>query len=198
MCEHPSPSTAKSKLPGMTYTHLTRDERYQIAILVKAGHDQSKIAEVMNRHRSTISRELRRNRGQRGYRPKQAHELPMKPGLLSMSGSVSCGALNRSAADLKSAACPRSATRASTAASMPTSVVAARSTAPCVVRKREENATGVANGAAPSPTRYRLISAQLSWICGGYFTTFVQSVTKSIHRQLIAAGRRLGTPKSAK
>ena len=75
MCEHPSPSTAKSKLPRMTYTHLTQDERYQIAILAKAGHDQSQIAEVMNRHRSTISRELRRNRGQRGYRPKQAHEF---------------------------------------------------------------------------------------------------------------------------
>jgi len=75
MCEYPSPSTAKSKLPGMTYTHLTRDERYQIAILAKAGHDQSEIADVMNRHRSTISRELRRNRGQRGYRPKQAHEF---------------------------------------------------------------------------------------------------------------------------
>jgi IS30 family transposase len=50
----------------MTYTHLTRDERYQIAILAKAGHDQSRIANVMNRHRSTISRERRRNRGQRG------------------------------------------------------------------------------------------------------------------------------------
>ena len=57
----------------MTYTHLTQDERYQIAILAKAGHDQSEIAEVMDRHRSTISRELRRNCGQRGYRPKQAH-----------------------------------------------------------------------------------------------------------------------------
>src|SRR5258706_1439258 len=75
MCEYPSPSTAKSKLPGMTYTHLTRDERYQIAILAKAGHDPSEIADVMNRHPSTISRELRRNRGERGYRPKQAHEF---------------------------------------------------------------------------------------------------------------------------
>jgi len=75
MCEHPSPSTTTSKLPGMTYTHLTRDERYQIAILTKAGHGQSEIAELMKRHRSTISRELRRNRGQRGYRPKQAHEF---------------------------------------------------------------------------------------------------------------------------
>ena len=59
----------------MNYTHLTQPERYQIAILYKAGHDQSEIARVMNRHPSTISRELRRNRGQRGYRPKQAHEF---------------------------------------------------------------------------------------------------------------------------
>jgi IS30 family transposase len=60
----------------MNYTHLTQDERYQIAILIKAGHNQqSEIARVMNRPPSTISRELRRNRGQRGYRPKQAHEF---------------------------------------------------------------------------------------------------------------------------
>jgi IS30 family transposase len=58
----------------MTYTHLTQDERYQIAILAKAGHDQSEIARLMSRHKTTISRELRRNRGLRGYRPKQAHE----------------------------------------------------------------------------------------------------------------------------
>ena len=59
----------------MNYTHLTRDERYQIAILRKAGHKQTDIARLMNRHPSTISRELRRNRGQRGYRPKQAQAL---------------------------------------------------------------------------------------------------------------------------
>ena len=47
----------------MTYTHLTQDERYQIAILAKAEHDQSAFAQVMNRHKSTISRALRRNRG---------------------------------------------------------------------------------------------------------------------------------------
>jgi transposase, IS30 family len=61
----------------MTYTHLTQDERYQIAILVKANHDQSSIADLLNRHKSTISRELRRNRGLRGYRPKQAHTLAL-------------------------------------------------------------------------------------------------------------------------
>ena len=56
----------------MNYTHLTQDERYQIAILNKAGHDQSDIARVMNRHKSTIGREMQRNRGERGYRAKQA------------------------------------------------------------------------------------------------------------------------------
>jgi IS30 family transposase len=59
----------------MKYTHLTQDERYQIAILAKAGHDQSDIARVMNRHKSSIGREMKRNRGERGYRPKQAHEF---------------------------------------------------------------------------------------------------------------------------
>ncbi|MBI1772142.1 MAG: IS30 family transposase [Burkholderiales bacterium] len=59
----------------MTYTHLTQDERYQIYILKKAGHKQSEIAEVMGRSRSTISREIKRNSGGRGYRPKQAQQL---------------------------------------------------------------------------------------------------------------------------
>jgi IS30 family transposase len=62
----------------MRYTHLTQAERYQIQILQKAGHDQSVIAKLMNRHKSTISRELRRNRGLRGYRPKQAHEFAIE------------------------------------------------------------------------------------------------------------------------
>lgn len=61
----------------MTYTHLTQDERYQIYILKKAGHRQSEIAEVMGRSRSTISREIKRNSGGRGYRPKQAQQLSM-------------------------------------------------------------------------------------------------------------------------
>jgi transposase, IS30 family len=59
----------------MTYTHLTQDERYQIHILKKAGHGQHDIAALMNRHPSTISRELSRNSGQRGYRTRQAQRL---------------------------------------------------------------------------------------------------------------------------
>ena len=59
----------------MSYTQLTREQRYQIYALMKAGHDQTRIAEIVSCHKSTISRELARNRGQRGYRPKQAHEI---------------------------------------------------------------------------------------------------------------------------
>jgi IS30 family transposase len=42
---------------------------------MKAGHDQSQIAKLLDRHKSTISRELSRNTGSRGYRPKQAFEM---------------------------------------------------------------------------------------------------------------------------
>jgi IS30 family transposase len=59
----------------MAYTHLTQAERYQIEVLRKAKHNQSEIATLLGRDKSCISRELRRNRGQRGYRSKQAHSL---------------------------------------------------------------------------------------------------------------------------
>jgi IS30 family transposase len=59
----------------MNYTHLTQDERYQIAILNKAGHEKSDIARMMNRSKSTIGREMKRNCGARGYRPQQAQAL---------------------------------------------------------------------------------------------------------------------------
>jgi IS30 family transposase len=61
----------------MSYTHLTQDERYQIHILKQANHSQSEIAKLIRRDKSSISREFRRNCGQRGYRPKQAHELSL-------------------------------------------------------------------------------------------------------------------------
>lgn len=57
------------------YTQLTREERYQISALKAAGHNQIEIAKVIGRHKSTISRELARNSGLRGYRPKQANSF---------------------------------------------------------------------------------------------------------------------------
>lgn len=56
----------------MTYQHLSQEERYQIYILMKDGKTQSQIAQLLDRHKSTISRELSRNTGARGYRPRQA------------------------------------------------------------------------------------------------------------------------------
>ena len=59
----------------MSYCQLTENERYQIYALKKAGHSQQEIARLVGRSPSTISRELRRNAGLRGYRPKQAQNL---------------------------------------------------------------------------------------------------------------------------
>lgn len=57
------------------YTQLTRDQRYQMYDLRQAGKDQTEIAESLRVHKSTICRELKRNVGLRGWRPKQAHEM---------------------------------------------------------------------------------------------------------------------------
>jgi len=56
----------------MSYTQLTSAKRYQIYALMKAGQNQTQIAAVVACHKSTISRELRRNSGYKGYRPRQA------------------------------------------------------------------------------------------------------------------------------
>jgi len=57
----------------MSYTQLTQEQRYQIYALLKMGHNRTEIAAVIEMHKATISRELGRNSGLRGYRPKQAH-----------------------------------------------------------------------------------------------------------------------------
>jgi len=57
------------------YTQLTQGQRYQIYAFLKAGFLQTQIASEIGVHKSTISREIRRNRGKKGYRPKQANLL---------------------------------------------------------------------------------------------------------------------------
>ena len=57
------------------YQQLTCEQRCQIYGLQKAGFKQREIANEVGVNKSTISRELRRNRGQRGWRPKQVQEL---------------------------------------------------------------------------------------------------------------------------
>ncbi len=56
------------------YSQLTQEQRYHIFGLKKAGNSQTNIADEVGVHKSTISREVRRNRGERGYRPQQAHK----------------------------------------------------------------------------------------------------------------------------
>ncbi len=46
----------------MTYCQLTSEERYMLAALRKQGYNGSQIAAALGRHRSTVSRELNRNR----------------------------------------------------------------------------------------------------------------------------------------
>lgn len=54
--------------------HLTKEQRYVISTLYKLGISQKVIAEEIGVHKSTISRELQRNKSKRGsYNPEQAH-----------------------------------------------------------------------------------------------------------------------------
>lgn len=59
----------------MNYYQLTENERYQIYALKKEGYKGVEIARSLQRSPATISRELRRNAGLRGYRPGQAQRL---------------------------------------------------------------------------------------------------------------------------
>jgi len=56
----------------MAYKQLTDEERYQIEVLKREGFNQSEIARSLNRHPSTVNRELARNSDHKGYRGKLA------------------------------------------------------------------------------------------------------------------------------
>ncbi len=58
----------------MAHTQFTSEQRYQIRALMQTNQPPTIIAQIVGVDRSTIYRELKRNTGQRGYRPKQAHE----------------------------------------------------------------------------------------------------------------------------
>jgi IS30 family transposase len=59
----------------MTYTNVSQTERYQIYVLMKAGQTKTEIAHILGCHKSTISREVARGSGRRGYRLRQAQIL---------------------------------------------------------------------------------------------------------------------------
>ena len=60
-----------------SYKQLAYEQRYQIYFMLKIGISQTDIAKEIGVHRSTVSREMRRNQGRRGYRPKQAHRFAL-------------------------------------------------------------------------------------------------------------------------
>lgn len=57
----------------MSYQHLRLEERYCLAEFREKGLSIRAIARILKRSPSTISRELRRNRGKRGYHPYGAY-----------------------------------------------------------------------------------------------------------------------------
>ena len=54
------------------YRRIRYEDRWQIYALSKRGASQESIARILGVSQSAVSREMRRNRGQRGYRFKQA------------------------------------------------------------------------------------------------------------------------------
>ena len=60
-----------------SYKQLAYVQRYQIYFMLKIGISQTDIAKEIGVHRSTVSREMHRNQGRRGYRPKQAHRFAL-------------------------------------------------------------------------------------------------------------------------
>lgn len=61
------PAPTKKRYTSMSYQQLSQNERYTIMALLKTGFSLSAVARTMNRHKSTISRELRRNLRPSGY-----------------------------------------------------------------------------------------------------------------------------------
>jgi IS30 family transposase len=62
----------------MSYQQLTEGRRYQISALLELGISISEIAKKVKCHRSTVYRELERNRTQNQYCPKEAQTLSVK------------------------------------------------------------------------------------------------------------------------
>lgn len=58
----------------MSHKHLSLEDRYYIMISLKKGNSKNEISKFIGRSQSTISREVNRNTGKRGYRYRQANE----------------------------------------------------------------------------------------------------------------------------
>jgi IS30 family transposase len=59
----------------MKHKHLTLEQRYQIDALLQTGTPKNKIAQIVETDRSTVYREINRNRNKRPYSAKLAQKL---------------------------------------------------------------------------------------------------------------------------
>lgn len=57
----------------MKYSQLTLDDRIIIHIYLQQNFTYEEIGKKIKKHKSTISREIQRNKESKGYRYKQAH-----------------------------------------------------------------------------------------------------------------------------
>lgn len=62
----------------MQYRHISSEERLYIELEHKAGKSANMISKVLGQSQSSISRELKRNKGLRGYRHRQANVFARK------------------------------------------------------------------------------------------------------------------------
>ena len=67
----------------MSYTHFTLDERKYLHQLLDEGHSIRKIADILGRSPSSVSRELKRNSSKKGYHPWRAQTLAIIRGRYS-------------------------------------------------------------------------------------------------------------------
>ena len=162
------------------YRQLTSGERYALSALRKQGCNQAAIARALGRHRSTISREVRRNskdRQGRAYRPDLAMTTPGgdEADRAAMSASVhrtgewwrrasgNSGALSKPQAGYGARLGSRSATRPSTAISGATESAVATCICICAVRpSNAENGTDPMIPEVGWPANGRYLSAQLA------------------------------------
>jgi len=70
------------------YQHLTYEQRCQIYVLLKRGTSQANIASALGATQSSISREVKRNSGKRGYRYKQAQLKATRRRSQASSGAI--------------------------------------------------------------------------------------------------------------
>lgn len=80
--------TCQSKAKRMNYTQLSLNERYQISARLQAGHNRAAIAKQLQRHRSTIDREIARCGQASLYDAQAAHALAMRCQQLSRNATA--------------------------------------------------------------------------------------------------------------